>query len=617
MAVTVLSAGRAWIRPVIRSPVLDVLERVVETCRGLTDGTVADYIPELAKADPEWFGAALASTDGHVYEVGDTRQEFTIQSVSKPFAYGGALDALGSAAVTERVGVEPSGNAFNAIMVDEVSHRPFNPMVNAGAIVTTGMLPGDGVDDLGAPVVDLLGRYAGRRLSIDVETFESERATGDRNRAIAYLMRSLGMLDDVESTLDSYFRQCSVLVTCHDLALMAATLANGGRNPVTGARALDEKNVERVLSVMSTCGMYDYAGEWAYAVGLPAKSGVSGGVIAVLPGQLGIGVFSPRLDARGNSRRGIAVCEALSEAFGLHANRAWPRAGSAVRRRYRGDEVRSSRVRTTAEQAVLDENGGAVAIFELHGDLLFASAEPICRTVADALDGVQVVVLDFRRVRAIDKPAIRLLEGLVAELQAVGRSVIVTHLDPTAAHAQIEGIEGVRSFDDTETAMGVCEDELLAMHGATAAGERALRDQELLRGLPLEAVMTLDEVAESASYEAGELIVCEGDPADAVYFLAEGEVSVRLPLDGTARTRRLATFGPGVAFGEAALLDETVRTADVRAESSARVSVLAVATLDDVEGHHPGTRATILTNLANVLVRRVQTANAHIRALER
>ena len=601
----------------IRSPVLDILERVVDTCRGLTDGMVADYIPELAKADPEWFGAALASTDGHVYEVGDTRQEFTIQSVSKPFVYGGALDALGSAAVGERVGVEPSGNAFNAILVDETSHRPFNPMVNAGAIVTTGMLPGGADDTDGTPVAEMLSRYAGRPLSIDDETFESECATGDRNRAIAYLMRSLGMLDDVESTLDRYFRQCSVLVTCHDLALMAATLANGGRNPVTGARALDEKNVERVLSVMSTCGMYDYAGEWAYAVGLPAKSGVSGGVIAVLPGQLGIGVFSPRLDFRGNSRRGIAVCEALSEAFGLHANRAWPRAGSAVRRRYRGDEVRSSRVRTTDEQTVLDANGGAVAIFELHGDLLFASAEPICRTVADALDGVQVVMLDFRRVRAIDEPAIRLLEGLVAELHATGRTVIVTHLNPTATHAQIEGIEGVRSFDDTETAIGVCEEELLATHGKVLGGARSIRDQELLRELPLAAVDAIEQIVEVRAYDDGEIILREGDPADAIYFLDDGEVSVRLPLDGTGRARRLATFGPGVAFGEAALLAETVRTADVRAESSATVAILAVSALDEVEGGHPGTRATILTNLANVLARRLHTANSHIRALER
>ncbi len=597
----------------IRSPVQDVLERVVDACRGLTDGAVADYIPELAKAAPDLFGVALASTDGHVYEVGDTRHEFTIQSISKAFTYGAALDLLGAEAVTERVGVEPTGNAFNAIVVDEHSHRPFNPMVNAGAIVTTGLLLPGGPD----AVTSMLSGYAGRELTVDDEVFRSERDTGDRNRAIAYLMRSLGMLDDVEATLDLYFRQCSVRVTCHDLALMAATLANGGRQPVTGARALEEKNVERVLSVMSTCGMYDYAGEWAYAVGLPAKSGVAGGVIAVLPGQLGIGVFSPRLDARGNSRRGIAVCEAVSEAFGLHANRAWPRAGSAVRRRYRGDEVRSSRVRTAFEQRLLDANGGSVAVFELHGDLLFASTEPIFRVVAEDLDGVQTIVLDFRRVRAIDAPAVTLLESMVAELRASGRAVVFTHLSDAASHTALEAIAGVTVFEDTAVAIEACEDALLASLGTPVGVACEVCDQELLRGLSPEAVHAVEGAVERRTYEAEAIIVHEGEAADCVYFLEDGEVSVRLPLDGGARSRKLATFGPGTAFGESALLDETVRSADVRAESPAVVDVLTVAALDDLEADLPGLRAAILANVANVLARRLQTANAHIRALER
>ena len=599
----------------IKPPVLDVLERVVDTCRALTDGEVADYIPELAKADPEWFGAALASTDGHVYEVGDSRQEFTIQSISKPFAYGAALDALGPAAVAERVGVEPSGNAFNAILVDEASHRPFNPMVNAGAIVVVGMLSDIGMTKDG--IVDMIGRYAGRELTLDADVWDSERATGDRNRAIAYLMRSLGMLDAVEPTLDLYFGQCSVRVTCHDLAIIAATLANGGRNPITGVQAIEEKNVERVLSVMGTCGMYDYAGEWAYAVGLPAKSGVSGGVLAVLPGQLGVGVFSPRLDAHGNSRRGIAVCEALSDAFGLHVNRAWPRAGSAVRRRYRGDEVHSSRVRTAEQQQLLEANGGAVAVFELHGDLLFASTERICRAVADTLEGVEVVLLDFRRVHEIDEPAISLLEALAAEVQAAGSSVVVTNLGDTATHSRIREIVGVHVFDDTETAIGAWEQDLLAQRGALSAAEFGIGQQELLRGLDTNAVGAIEAALEMRAYTEDALIVGHGEVADAIYFVVDGEVSVRLSPDEVGRGRRLATFGTGVAFGESVLLDESIRSADVQADGAATVAVLAVGALDEIEAAHPGTRATILTNLANVLARRLQAANAHVRALER
>jgi glutaminase len=598
---------------VIRSPVQDVLEQVVDACRGLTDGELADYIPELATADPDLFGVALASTDGHVYEVGDTRHEFTIQSISKAFTYGAALDLVGAEAVSERVGVEPSGNAFNAIVVDEHSHRPFNPMVNAGAIVTTGMVLNGGADG----ITDMLSTYAGRPLTVDDTVFRSERATGDRNRAIAYLMRSLGKLDDAEATLDLYFQQCSVLVTCHDLALMAATLANGGRHPITGARALEEKNVERVLSVMSTCGMYDYAGEWAFAVGLPAKSGVAGGVIAVLPGQLGIGVFSPRLDERGNSRRGIAVCEALSEAFGLHANRSWPRAGSAVRRRYRGDEVRSSRVRTAFEQRLLDANGGAVVVFELHGDLLFASAEPIFRVIAEDLADVRTVVLDFRRVRAIDAPAVTLFQSMVRELSASGRTVVFTHLGGGAGHDLLAAIDGVVLADDTALAIEAFEDELLSSLGAPVGAVCDVCDQELLRGLSHEAVTAVEGAVERRTYEPGATIVHEGDEADCVYFLEDGEVSVRLPLDGGERTRKLATFGPGTAFGESALLDETARSADVQAESRAVVDVLTVAALDDLEADMPGLRASILANVADVLAHRLQTANSQIRALER
>jgi glutaminase len=168
-------------------------------------------------------------------------------------------------------------------------------------------------------------RYTGRDLYVDMPVSLSERATGNRNRAIAYLMNNLGMIRDrIEETLELYFQQCSILVNCHDLAVMAATLANGGVNPITGERAINNRYVQDVLSVMHTCGMYDYAGEWAYRVGIPAKSGVGGGITAVVPNRLGIGTFSPPLDIKGNSVRGIKVCEALTQDFGLHLYNAAP-----------------------------------------------------------------------------------------------------------------------------------------------------------------------------------------------------------------------------------------------------------------------------------------------------
>ncbi|WP_017301753.1 glutaminase A [Nodosilinea nodulosa] len=285
----------------------------------LSDGTVADYIPELALADPSWFGVAVATVEGQVFEVGDCAQPFTIQSISKAFVYGLALEDHGRDYVNSKVGVEPTGEAFNAIVLDEATNRPYNPMVNAGAIATADLIKGkDGTERL-KRMLDMFSRYTGRSHDIHVPVFLSERATGNRNRAIAYLMLNFGMVSDrIDETLDLYFQQCSILVTARDLSLMAATLANGGVNPVTGDRALDQRYVQDVVSVMLTCGMYDSSGDWAYRVGMPAKSGVGGGITAVSPGKLGIGTFSPPLDAKGNSLRGIRVCQQLSQDFGLH-----------------------------------------------------------------------------------------------------------------------------------------------------------------------------------------------------------------------------------------------------------------------------------------------------------
>jgi glutaminase len=304
----------------LRDAIQDQLAHIHAQFADLDDGEVADYIPELADADPHDFGIAVVGVGGRLFEFGTTERAFTIQSISKPFVYGMALEDLGRDGVLERVGVEPSGEAFNAIVLDEVSNRPFNPMINSGAIATTGLIAGANQVERLHRVISTLSAFAGRDLQVDSATFFSERATGDRNRAIAHLMRSSGMLPDgdIDEMLELYFQQCSVLVTCRDLAVMAATLANGGINPLTGVRAIEQRYVKDVLSLMLSCGMYDYSGEWAYRVGVPAKSGVGGGITAVLPGQAGIAVFSPPLDAKGNSLRGIKVFEELSSRFSLH-----------------------------------------------------------------------------------------------------------------------------------------------------------------------------------------------------------------------------------------------------------------------------------------------------------
>lgn len=298
----------------------ELLTQVHDRHQNCASGTVASYIPELAKMNPNAFALAVATVDGEVLSVGDDRQLFTIQSISKVFTYGMALEDQGRKVLLSKVGVEPTGDPFNSIIrLDENSKRPDNPMVNAGAIATTNLIKGKTATDRLNRILQAFKNYAGRDLYVDSSVFMSERTTGHRNRALAHLMRHFEMVDDrIDETLDLYFQQCALLVDCRDLALMAATLANHGINPRTGDRAIESEYVRDLLSVMYTCGMYNFAGEWAYRVGLPAKSGVSGGIIAIVPGKLGIAVFSPPLDEHGNSVRGVKVCEDLTNTCKLH-----------------------------------------------------------------------------------------------------------------------------------------------------------------------------------------------------------------------------------------------------------------------------------------------------------
>lgn len=303
------------------SQLKDQISALYEKYKDNHDGAVATYIPELGKADPADFAISLATVQGEVFSVGDAQREFTIQSICKPMAFIMALEKHGREKTLRHVGVEPSGDPFNSIELDPKNGppRPFNPMVNAGAISVASLIKG--YRGLGvAEYVERLGRAAGRELRVDEAVRDSEAATGHRNRAIAWLMRNFDIIDaDVDETLHQYFSQCSVLVNCADLAVIGATLANMGENPITGEDVFGIQYVKDALAVMFTCGMYDFAGEWAYRVGLPAKSGVSGGIMAVVNRQMSIAVYSPRLDARGNSVRGIQVCTELAEEFGLHA----------------------------------------------------------------------------------------------------------------------------------------------------------------------------------------------------------------------------------------------------------------------------------------------------------
>jgi glutaminase len=387
------------------------LDALVAEFGCVDDGALADYIPELTEVDPTGFGLTLSSADGFLYESGDARTEFTIQSISKPFTYALALDLAGEDAVDAKIGVEPSGDAFNEISVDEHTKTPKNPMINAGAIAAVSLVPGASPDERFAKIQDFYSACAGRPLELDEDVYRSEKATGNRNRAIAYMLTSFGVLEDPDEVLDVYFRQCSLKVTSVDLARMAATLARGGINPQTGRRVTDAKVVQRTLSVMVTCGMYNGAGDWVSAVGLPAKSGVGGGITAVLPGELGIGVYSPLLDGRGNSVRGVLVCRALSQRLGLHF-------------------LTVSRESRATIRAVYGARDG-VRVYEMHGDLMFAGAEKVLRTIERDCADFSVAILDVTRVDTINDSARALLAGMSSTLDAAGKKGFV--VDPDAA----------------------------------------------------------------------------------------------------------------------------------------------------------------------------------------
>ncbi|GAB3709344.1 glutaminase A [Nocardiopsis nanhaiensis] len=389
------------------SPVIQVLEGIRDEVAEMSGGTVADYIPELTSAAPETFGIAAVSAHGRSYCVGDSDHTFSVQSMSKPFVYAIAVEECGLDRVHEHVGAEPSGEPFNAISLDELG-RPENPMINAGAIVTTSLVEVGASGDRFKRIQSVLSAFAGRDLSVDEDVYRSEAETGHRNRALGYLSLSGGVLvGDVESAVQDYFRQCALSVTVRDLAVMAATLAVGGMNPVTGERVVSQRTARHTLSIMSSCGMYDRAGEWGLRVGIPAKSGVSGGILAAAPGAFGVGVFSPPLDDAGNSVRGVAALERLSDDYDLHMLQMPSEPPSPVHSVTRSDGMLDVRLR---------------------GEIDFLAAEQVVSRLAEAIDdaGVDSVSVALERVSGLSEAARSLLAAELTELADAGVDATVS-----------------------------------------------------------------------------------------------------------------------------------------------------------------------------------------------
>ena len=607
--------------PALTSPIEDYLQELHAKYAGLREGTVATYIPELAKANPDWFGVCLVTTGGHVYEVGDSRQAFTIQSISKPFVYGLALEDNTRAEVLKKIGVEPTGDAFNAISLEPGTGRPRNPMINAGAIAAAGLIAGKTPRTRLRRMLEMFSRYAGDEAAIDDPVYRSESETGHRNRAIGHMLRNFDILTEPpEPVVDLYFKQCSVSVTCRDLAVMAATLANRGTNPLTGQQAIRGEYVESVLSVMGSCGMYDYAGEWLYRVGMPAKSGVSGGVIAVLPGQLGIGVFSPPLDSRGNSVRGLRVCDDLSRFFDLHLFNTPHVSKSVIRLKFTAAEVNSSRVRTPEEARALRVHGGGIQVYQLQGNLALSTAEVVVHDVVAGLARTDLLVLDLKHVLAVNESASRLFCQLLLKLHGQGKPVLFTNIARAPqlrrylkAKLKDQFATLFLAFDDNDTALEWCENRLLAekIPGSVAEHPVTPADYELFADLRPDEVAIVQARLERRSFRRGEIIVQFGAPAGELFFLARGCASVTVLLSSGAQ-KRLATFSPGMAFGEMAMLDHAPRSAVVTADTEVECDLLKVDDFEQLGTSHPRIQIVLLRNLALGLSRKLRKANREI-----
>jgi len=576
-------------------------------------GAVADYIPELKKANPAHFGVSLATIDGHVYEIGDSAVPFTIQSVSKAFVFALALEMVGDERVEAAIGVEPSGEAFNSIRLT-ADNRPFNPMVNAGAIACSGLIHQVEGDAAFERIREKLSLFAGRELDVDEAVHVSERVTGDRNRAIAWLLRNYSVVQgNVDAVLDTYFRQCAVLVTARDLAIMAATLANRGINPVTGVQVITPHIVARTLSVMTTSGMYDYAGEWVYRVGIPAKSGVGGGIVAALPSQIGLGTFSPRLDSHGNSVRGLKVCEALSARFDLHMLNRSADVRTCIIADYDISGISSRRSRQPHEQQILEDRRNDIRVIELVGALSFATIDYVTRRLASEPPSAPLLVLDFRRVPDITQAGIRLLGENLAVLGNIGVTTVLTGFDAaspvwTAIRSQVAEEGKLRRFTLLDDAVEWAEDQIIYRYGGfTSLKETAhLSDQSLLAGLTDQEIAALAKLSTVRTYEIGQRIIRAGEPANSLFFLQGGMVSVKLP-SGV----RLASLGPGMAFGEMAIIEHQ-RSADVWADTLVKCLELPLDAFTDYRNLHPQTGLHIMRNLSKLLARRLILANAKV-----
>lgn len=593
---------------------------------GVRDGRVADYIPELAKACPDDFGIVIATSGGRVYEIGDTRKEFTIQSISKPFIYALALKTLSFDVMASKIDVEPSGEAFNAISLDPDSGKPRNPMINAGAIAASAQI----CDAHPSGAVDLLLEYfaelAGRPLTINEAVYRSEKETGHRNRAIGHLLRNFNIIEsDPEPALDLYFRQCAISVTCRDLAVMAATLACQGRNPFTGGQPLSPDITVRVLALMGTCGMYDFAGQWLHDVGIPAKSGVAGGVLAVIPGWLGIATYSPPLDGFGNSVRGVAVCRQLSAGVGLSLFNQYHQVDATIRRSYQGSQRQSRRWRSAREMRILAPHRDEVRIIHAQGVLDFGGIEQLASELVRLGGDVRILILDLAHVTECPMESSGLLDRQLCSLEDQGVEILLSRAGrlPLVSRSDWNITERIDAYEHLDSALEAAEELLLTWYAPAADGDDgagdALADHGVLAALGAEHRQILADRLVRRSFQAGDVVIRRGDPGDELFLVRSGSFDIALDIktgDGLSHSTRLATFGPGLCFGEIGFVAQTPRTADIIATRPGECWVLHRNAFEALSASHPEVVIALLKALTCDIGAKLSQASVQLTLME-
>ncbi|WEV60197.1 glutaminase A [Streptococcaceae bacterium ESL0729] len=569
----------------IKSPIEKYLKDIYTRFIMDKRGEVADYIPELAKVNPDKFAIVLATADGQVYKYGDTDQLFTIQSISKPFTYALAISDNGFALVDKKIDVEPSGDAFNEISLDARSNRPKNGMINSGAITSTSLVKGRSSEERYERIRKFYSDFAGRELHPDFGVFQSESETGHRNRAIAWMLKNFGIIEgNPEEVLAAYFEQCSTLVNTEDLALMAATLANDGIHPLTKKKIVSPEIVERVLSVMMTAGMYDGAGDWMTSVGLPAKSGVGGGIIGVLPGQLAIAVFSPRLDNHGNSIRGVKAFEAMSRELHLHIMNIARAASSAIRAIYTIDERPSILRRTKEEEDILIEYGPRAKVIEAQGDILFSGAEKLIRESLEESEGVDTFIYDITFVDSVadgdSSDIVRSMLYKIARDQIEdGKSIAI--IDPKFKSENLQDIpSGLKLFKLSESALQWAENQILDKYAKESTSDdeemTPLKDFEFFDAFSEQERDRFIGYLEPIFYPAKTPIFEPHTAKSGIYFIMKGRISVELYGDREGLEKRIiAVLMAGMTIGEYTLIHEDSGDFSVKSQTDSNLFYLS------------------------------------------